>query len=109
MSEPLIYDICQAGRRAVSLPDCDVPKAPLPAGCVREDLPLPEVASSTWCATTCASSQRNYGVDTGLLPARLVHHEVQPEGQRGGGAPAGLRRHCIRSSRRMSGARARSS
>ena len=28
----------------------------------------------------------------GLLPARLVHHEVQPEGERVGGPPAGLRR-----------------
>ena len=31
-----------------------------------------------------------------LLPARLVHDEVQPDRQRGGGAPAGLRRRCTR-------------
>ena len=41
-------------------------------------------------------SQLNYAVDTGLLPARLVHDEVQPEAQRVGGPPARLRRTSTR-------------
>ena len=36
-------------------------------------------------------SQLNYAVDTGLLPARLVHDEVQPQAQRVGGPAARLR------------------
>ena len=35
--------------------------------------------------------QLNYAVDTGLLPARLVHDEVQPQAQRVGRPAAGLR------------------
>ena len=68
MSEPLIYDICQAGRRAVSLPDCDVPKASLPPGCERTDLPLPEVSEIDLMRHYVRLSQLNYGIDTGFYP-----------------------------------------
>ncbi len=43
---------------------------------------LPEVAEIDLVRHYTRLSQMNYGVDTGLLPAGLVHHEVQPEGRR---------------------------
>ena len=92
MGEPLIYEICRAGRKAVSLPDVDVPEAPLPQEALRDDLPLPEVSEidlvrhyTRLCAAEPLHRHR-------LLPARLVHDEVQPEGERGRRAHARLRR-----------------
>ena len=43
---------------------------------------LPEVSEIDLVRHYTRLSQMNYGVDTGLLPARLVHDEVQPEGRR---------------------------
>ncbi len=79
MSEPLIYDICQAGRRAVSLPDCDVPKAALPAGCERADLPMPEVAEIDLMRHYVRLSQLNYGIDTGFYPLGSCTMKYNPK------------------------------
>ena len=79
MSEPLIYDICQAGRRAVSLPDCDVPKAALPAGCERTDLPMPEVAEIDLMRHYVRLSQLNYGIDTGFYPLGSCTMKYNPK------------------------------
>ena len=68
MTEPFIYDICQSGRRAVSLPACDVPESPLPEGCERANLPLPEVAEIDLMRHYVRLSQLNYGIDTGFYP-----------------------------------------
>ena len=79
VAEPLIYEICQAGRRAVSLPDCDVPKAPLPAGCERTDLPLPEVAEIDLMRHYVRLSQMNYGIDTGFYPLGSCTMKYNPK------------------------------
>ncbi len=79
MSEPLIYDICQAGRRAVSLPACDVPRAALPAGCERIDLPLPEVAEIDLMRHYVRLSQLNYGIDTGFYPLGSCTMKYNPK------------------------------
>ena len=79
MSEPLIYDICQAGRRAVSLPACDVPLAPLPAGCERVDLPMPEVAEIDLMRHYVRLSQLNYGIDTGFYPLGSCTMKYNPK------------------------------
>jgi glycine dehydrogenase subunit 2 len=75
----LIYDICQAGRRAVSLPDCDVPRAALPAGCERTDLPLPEVAEIDLMRHYVRLSQLNYGIDTGFYPLGSCTMKYNPK------------------------------
>ena len=79
MGEPLIYEICQAGRRAVSLPDCDVPKTPLPAGCERRDLPLPEVSEIDLVRHYVRLSQMNYGIDTGFYPLGSCTMKYNPK------------------------------
>ena len=53
--------------------------------------------SPTSSATSRSLSHLNYSVDGGLLPAGLVHDEVQPQGQRVGRAPAAASRRSIRS------------
>ncbi len=79
MGEPLIYEICRAGRCAVSLPECDVPKTPLPEGCVRDDLPLPEVAEVDLVRHYIRLSQMNYGIDTGFYPLGSCTMKYNPK------------------------------
>src|SRR5512142_3100979 len=68
MPEPLIYDISRPGRTGVSLPGLDVPETALPKGCVRDELPLPEVAEVDVMRHYLHLSQMNYGVDSGFYP-----------------------------------------
>jgi glycine dehydrogenase subunit 2 len=79
MTEPLIYEICQSGRRAVSLPACDVPESPLPEGCERADLPLPEVAEIDLVRHYVRLSQLNYGIDTGFYPLGSCTMKYNPK------------------------------
>ncbi len=79
MTEPLIYDICRAGRRAVSLPACDVPETPLPAGCERSDLPLPEVAEIDLTRHYIRLSQLNHSIDTGFYPLGSCTMKLNPK------------------------------
>jgi glycine dehydrogenase subunit 2 len=79
MTEPLIYDICQSGRRAVSLPVCDVPESPLPDGCERTDLPLPEVAEVDLMRHYVRLSQLNHGIDSGFYPLGSCTMKYNPK------------------------------
>ncbi len=79
MTEPLIYDICQAGRRGVSLPDCDVPVAPLPEGCERKELRMPEVSEIDLVRHYVRLSQLNYGIDTGVYPLGSCTMKYNPK------------------------------
>jgi len=79
VGEPLIYEICRAGRCAVSLPECDVPETPLPEGCVREDLPLPEVAEVDLVRHYIRLSQMNYAIDTGFYPLGSCTMKYNPK------------------------------
>ena len=79
MTEPLIYDICQAGRRGVSLPACDVPESPLPDGCERTDLPLPEVAEIDLMRHYTRLSQLNHSIDTGFYPLGSCTMKYNPK------------------------------
>jgi glycine dehydrogenase subunit 2 len=79
MTEPLIYDICQSGRRAVSLPACDVPETPLPEGCERTNLPLPEVAEIDLMRHYVRLSQLNHGIDSGFYPLGSCTMKYNPK------------------------------
>lgn len=79
MVEPLIYEISRPGRCAVSLPECDVPPAPLPEGCVRDDLPLPEVAEVDLVRHYVRLSQMNYGIDVGFYPLGSCTMKYNPK------------------------------
>lgn len=79
MTEPLIYDICHPGRRAVSLPACDVPESPLPADALRADLPMPEVAEIDVIRHYTRLSQLNHSIDTGFYPLGSCTMKYNPK------------------------------
>ncbi len=79
MGEPLIYEICRAGRRAVSLPDCDVPETALPEGTLRADLPLPEVSEIDLTRHYVRLSQLNHAIDTGFYPLGSCTMKLNPK------------------------------
>ncbi len=57
----------------------------------KQEAALPEVSEPEAFRHFVRLSQWNFSIDTQFYPARLVHHEVQPQGERVGGAP---RRIC---------------
>ncbi len=79
MPEPLIYEISKPGRRAVSLPDLDVPAAEFPCDCLREELPLPELAEVDLVRHYVRLSQMNYGIDTGFYPLGSCTMKYNPK------------------------------
>jgi hypothetical protein len=79
MTEPLIFELSRPGRCAAVLPDCDVPRAELPEGLVREDLPLPEVSEPGLVRHYTHLSQMNYGVDTGFYPLGSCTMKYNPK------------------------------
>jgi glycine dehydrogenase subunit 2 len=70
--EPLIFEQSVPGRRASALPPLEVPEVALadllPAGAVREDLPLPEVSELDLLRHYTRLSQRNFCVNTAFYP-----------------------------------------
>jgi len=79
MTEPLIYELSSPGRVAVTLPEPDVPLSDLPAGLVREDLPLPELSEVDVVRHFVRLSQLNYGVDIGLYPLGSCTMKYNPK------------------------------
>jgi len=79
MIEPLIYDLSASGRLGVSLPEPDVPLAPLPAGLTRDVLPLPEVSEIDVVRHFVRLSQLNYGIDTGFYPLGSCTMKYNPK------------------------------
>ena len=79
MTEPLIYEICHPGRRAVSLPACDVPESPLPADALRADLPLPEVSEIDVIRHYTRLSQLNHSIDIGFYPLGSCTMKYNPK------------------------------
>jgi glycine dehydrogenase subunit 2 len=68
MAVPLLIEKSRPGRCAVSLPELDVPRAPLPQGLVRDELALPEMSESALVRHYTRLSQLNYAIDLGLYP-----------------------------------------
>jgi glycine dehydrogenase subunit 2 len=77
--ESLIYEISSPGRMAVSLPACDVPATELPAGALRDDLPLPEVSEVDLTRHYVRLSQLNWGVDKGMYPLGSCTMKYNPK------------------------------
>ena len=68
MVEPLIFELSSPGRKGVHLPESDVPPYELPAGLLRERLPLPEVSQIDVTRHFTRLSQLNLAIDTTLYP-----------------------------------------
>ncbi len=80
MSEPVIYELSRPGRSACSLPEPDVPAAPLPEGWLRgDDLPLPEVSEVDLIRHYVRLSHLNFGVDVGFYPLGSCTMKYNPK------------------------------
>jgi len=82
--DKLIYEISRPGRRAFSLPECDVPQCSieeaLPHECLRRDGPcLPEVSEVDAVRHFIGLSRRNYGVDSGFYPLGSCTMKYNPK------------------------------
>lgn len=66
--EPLLFELGKPGRVNDYLPELDVPEAPLPAGHVRDELPLPDVSEMDVVRHFTRLSQLNFSVDTNFYP-----------------------------------------
>ena len=83
------------GHRGPALPACDVPSRPLaellPGRATARAAALPEVSRARGGAPLRRAVDAQSSHRQGLLSARLVHHEAQPEDQRRDRVAAGLR------------------
>jgi len=80
----LIFEMSVPGRRAISLPDCDVPDTDItnliPGRLLREaDAELPEVAEVDAVRHYTRLSQMNYGVDSGFYPLGSCTMKYNPK------------------------------
>jgi glycine dehydrogenase subunit 2 len=88
-----LRDLSRPGRRAWSLPDLDVPEAPVPEEFARADAPgLPEVAERDLVRHFTRLSQMNYGVDTGFYPLGSCSMKYNPKLAESAAAMPGFQR-----------------
>lgn len=67
VEEPLIFELSSPGRVGCSLPQPDVPLAPLPQERVRQNLELPELSERDVVRHYTRLSQLNFAVDTPFI------------------------------------------
>ena len=79
MTEPLLCEISQPGRRGFRFPQPDVPLATLPEKLTRQQLPLPEVSEVDVVRHFTRLSQLNYSIDTGLYPLGSCTMKYNPK------------------------------
>ncbi|MBW4436525.1 MAG: aminomethyl-transferring glycine dehydrogenase subunit GcvPB [Pleurocapsa minor GSE-CHR-MK-17-07R] len=77
--ESLIYEISVPGRVGVNLPDCDVPKARLPAELTRDELDLPEVSELQVVRHFVNLSQKNMAIDRNFYPLGSCTMKYNPK------------------------------
>ena len=80
----LIFEISRSGRKAFSLPECDVPELPLeemiPDECLRDkDARLPEVSEVDVVRHYTRLSRLNHGVDSGFYPLGSCTMKYNPK------------------------------
>jgi glycine dehydrogenase subunit 2 len=63
----------------MSLPECDVPEAPLPEAMLRSDNELPELSQSQVVRHYLDLSHRNFGVDSGFYPLGSCTMKYNPK------------------------------
>jgi glycine dehydrogenase subunit 2 len=79
----LIFEKSRPGRRAGSIPLCDVPEISpdqvIEPGLLREDVDLPEVAEVDLIRHYTTLSRRNFGVDVGFYPLGSCTMKYNPK------------------------------
>ena len=104
----LIYEKSRPGRRGLAVPRPDLPVPAVPAALAREAPPrLPELAEPEVLRHFTELSTPQLRRRHRLLPARLLHDEVQPARQRAARRPPGLPRPPSARRRRRGAGRAR--
>ena len=98
-ASPLIFELGQDGRANRYVEEGKPLEQFLPKDVLRDDLPLPDNSELDVVRHFTKLSQRTFGIDLGLLSARLVHDEVQPARQRRDGDASASSRSCIRTRR----------
>jgi len=80
MSEPLIFELSQAGRRAPTHAPADAPDCDLPAGLLRDVPPLlPEVSELQVVRHYTRLSQMNFSIDTEFYPLGSCTMKYNPK------------------------------
>ncbi len=79
MPEPLLCELSVPGRQGVRYPEPDVPRSDLPAGLVRQDLPLAELSEVDVVRHFTRLSQLNYSIDTGFYPLGSCTMKYNPK------------------------------
>ncbi len=77
--EPTLFDLSSPGRKGVTFPDPDVPRAKLPESLLRADLPLPELAEVDVVRHYIHLSKFNYSVDDGFYPLGSCTMKYNPK------------------------------
>lgn len=79
--QPLIFEISKSGRKAYSLPECDVPNCEgIESKYLRTEAPeLPEVSELDAVRHFTQLSQRNHGVDSGFYPLGSCTMKYNPK------------------------------
>ncbi len=79
MNEPLLWEKGKTGRVGFSLPNQDVPSAPLEKELVRDGLDFPDLSEVDVVRHFTRLSQWNYGVDTGMYPLGSCTMKYNPK------------------------------
>ena len=79
MTEPLLCEISQPGRKGFQYPQPDVPLTPLPEQLTRQQLPMPELAEIDVVRHFTRLSQLNYSIDTGFYPLGSCTMKYNPK------------------------------
>lgn len=80
MEQPLLFEISTPGRTAFSLPEPDVPLAPLPEEYLRRDeLSLPEISELDLVRHYTNLSRKNYSIDTVFYPLGSCTMKYNPK------------------------------
>src|SRR5512140_3644830 len=77
--EPTVFELSSPGRTGVTFPTPDVPEAKLPAGLLRKELPLPELAEVDVVRHYMHLSKFNYSVDGGFYPLGSCTMKYNPK------------------------------
>jgi glycine dehydrogenase subunit 2 len=77
--ERTIYELSSPGRKGVTFPDPDVPRAELPDALLRRELPLPELAEVDVVRHFVNLSKYNYSVDGGFYPLGSCTMKYNPK------------------------------
>ena len=79
MIEPILCELSAAGRKGFRFPEPDVPLADLPAGLVRQELPMPELSEVDIVRHYTHLSVLNYSIDSGFYPLGSCTMKYNPK------------------------------